>query len=66
MFTAISVFGTWCGIYVYVPDVDAAYRRALAAGAISIATPEDKPYAERQAGVCDSFGNTWWIATYCG
>jgi PhnB protein len=61
-----SAGATAGSIYVYVPDVDAAYRRALAAGAVSIATPEDKPYAERQAGVRDSFGNTWWIATYRG
>jgi PhnB protein len=51
-------------IYVYVPDVDAAYGRALEAGAEEIAPPQDKPYDERAAGVKDSFGNTWWIATY--
>jgi PhnB protein len=51
-------------VYVYVPDVDAAYGRALEAGAAEIAPPEDKPYDERAAGVKDSFGNTWWIATY--
>jgi PhnB protein len=51
-------------IYVYVPDVDAAYGRALEAGAEEIAPPEDKPYDERVAGVKDSFGNTWWIATF--
>jgi PhnB protein len=51
-------------IYVYVPDVDAAYGRALQAGAEDVAPPEDKPYGERAAGVKDGFGNTWWIATY--
>jgi PhnB protein len=51
-------------VYVYVPDVDAAYGRALEAGAEEIAPPKDKPYDERSAGVKDSFGNTWWIATY--
>jgi PhnB protein len=51
-------------VYVYVPDVDAAYGRALEAGAEEIAPPEDKPYSERVAGVKDGFGNTWWIATY--
>ena len=51
-------------VYVYVPDVDAAYGRALEAGAENIAPPEDKPYNERTAGVRDGFGNTWWIATY--
>jgi PhnB protein len=57
---------TRASIYVYVEDVDAAYRRALEAGAIAVAAPEDKPYEERGAGVRDSFGNTWWIATYRG
>jgi PhnB protein len=51
-------------VYIYVPDVDGAYKRALDRGAISIAPPEDKPYKERNAGVRDSFGNTWWISTY--
>jgi PhnB protein len=50
-------------VYVYVSDVDAAYGRALEAGAEEIAPPVDKPYGERVAGVKDSFGNTWWIAT---
>jgi PhnB protein len=58
--------GTTASIYVYVEDVDTAYARALAAGATSIAAPEDKPYQERAAGIKDSFGNTWWIATYTG
>ena len=58
--------GKPASIYVYVEDVDAAYQRALEAGAISIAAPEDKPYQERAAGISDSFGNTWWIATYTG
>lgn len=51
-------------IYVYVHDVDNAYLRALEHGAVSIRPPEDQPYKERNAGVRDSFGNTWWISTY--
>jgi len=50
-------------IYVYVEDTDAAYKLALAAGASSVAEPEDKPYGERQGGVKDHFGNVWWIST---
>jgi PhnB protein len=53
-------------IYVYVEDVDAAYKRALELGATSIDPPQDKPYQERACGVKDSFGNTWYIATYRG
>ncbi|MFZ0658824.1 MAG: VOC family protein [Candidatus Binataceae bacterium] len=58
--------GMRASIYVYVEEVDAAYRRALAAGASSIAEPADKPYQERAAGVKDSYGNIWWLATYMG
>jgi PhnB protein len=58
--------GTPCSIYLYVPDVDDAYRRALERGASSVEAPEDKPYQERAAGVRDSFGNIWYISTYRG
>lgn len=51
-------------VYVYVPDVDAAFRAAMELGAQAIASPTDKPYQERQAGFRDAAGNTWWIATY--
>jgi PhnB protein len=50
-------------LHVYVPDADAVYRRALAAGAESLSVPEDRPYGERQGGVKDPTGNFWYIAT---
>ncbi len=53
-------------VYVYVPNVDAAYDRAIAAGAEAVSAPVDKPYEERQAGFRDVAGNTWWISTYVG
>lgn len=49
-------------LYLWVDDVDATYARALAHGAVSEATPEDKPYGHRNAGVTDPGGITWWIA----
>jgi len=55
-----------CHLHVYVPDTDAAYARAIAAGATSIEEPQDKPYGDRSAGVKDAFGNSWFIATYLG
>jgi len=58
--------GTRGAIQVYVEDADAAYARALAAGATAIAAPVDKPYRNRVAGVRDVSGNSWWIATYLG
>jgi len=53
-------------LHIYVPDTDAVYRRALAAGAESVVEPEDKPYGERQATVRDLAGNLWFIATHFG
>ena len=50
--------------YLYVPDCDAVYRRALAAGATSISEPKDHPYGDRSGGVKDTFGNQWHIATH--
>ena len=48
-------------LYLWVPDVDATYAKAIAAGAKSQSAPEDKPYGHRNAGVVDSNGITWWI-----
>lgn len=53
-------------IHMYVEDVDATYRKALEAGGISEAAPEDKPYGERAAGVRDPFGNQWFVARFLG
>jgi PhnB protein len=50
--------------YLYVPNVDAAYRRALAAGATSSQQPADQSYGDRTAAVKDTFGNQWYIATH--
>ena len=48
-------------LYVWVPDVDATYAKALRAGGRSESAPEDKPYGHRNAGVIDPNGVTWWI-----
>jgi len=54
-------------LHVYVEDCDAAYRRALDAGAVTLmgaaGEPADRPYGERSAFVQDAFGNIWYIAT---
>jgi PhnB protein len=55
-----------CHLHVYVPDTDAAYARALQAGATSIEAPRNAPYGDRAAGVKDAWGNSWFIATYLG
>jgi PhnB protein len=50
--------------YLYVPDCDDVYRRALAAGAASVSEPVDQTYGDRSGAVKDAFGNTWYIATH--
>ena len=52
--------------HVYVPDADAAFQRAIAAGATSMGDPADRPYGERAGFVRDSFGNHWYIGTALG
>jgi PhnB protein len=51
-------------IHLYVPDSDAAYKRALQAGATSITDMADQFYGDRSGGVKDPTGNSWWIATH--
>jgi PhnB protein len=53
-----------CVHYVYVDDVDATYRAALAAGARSILEPTDQSYGDRTCGFVDPFDNRWWVATH--
>lgn len=54
------------GLHVYVPDVDAVYRRAIDAGGISLGEPAERPYGERAGFVRDPAGNHWFIATHTG
>jgi PhnB protein len=50
-------------LYIYIPDVDAAFARALAAGATVIRPVADQEYGHRSGGVLDTNGNQWWIAS---
>jgi uncharacterized glyoxalase superfamily protein PhnB len=50
-------------VYLYLPDVDAAYARALALGAESLGAPVQKDDEDKRGGVMDASGTTWWIAT---
>jgi PhnB protein len=62
--SAPGATGSPIAMHLYVTDADAAYQRALAAGAVSFYKPVDQPYGDREAGVRDGFGNTWYIATH--
>ena len=51
-------------LHLYVPDCDAVYKSALAAGATSLREPANQFYGDRSAGVTDFAGNQWWMATH--
>lgn len=52
-------------VYVVVPDTDAAYERAKAAGA-EVTEPVDLDYGSRDITVTDPDGNRWSLGTYAG
>ena len=51
-------------LHLYVPNVDAVYQRAVAAGGTSVMEPMDQFYGDRSGGVKDPAGNQWFIGTH--
>ncbi|HSL81867.1 MAG TPA: VOC family protein [Thermoanaerobaculia bacterium] len=51
-------------LHLYVEDVDAVFRQAIAAGGRAIREPEDQFYGDRSGGLVDPAGNQWWITTH--
>ena len=51
-------------LYLYVPNVDAVYQKAIKAGATSLMEPADQFYGDRSGGVTDVAGNRWHIGTH--
>jgi len=51
-------------MWLYVPDADAAFKRAVDAGSKAMMKPADMFWGDRCAGVADSFGYLWSFATH--
>ena len=51
-------------IWIWATDCDAAYRRAVEAGATSRMAPADMFWGDRTAMVADPFGYAWTFATH--
>jgi PhnB protein len=49
--------------FTYVENADAAYERAIAAGATSLSAPSDQQFGDRMGAITDPFGNQWYLAT---
>lgn len=56
--------GTPVVLHLQVPDVDATYDRALAAGAVSVMPPQDMFWGDRYGQVRDPNGHVWALATH--
>ena len=56
--------GSSVHIHVYVKDVDAVAKKAVAAGAKLIRPVEDQFYGDRIGSLEDPFGHVWHIATH--
>ncbi len=51
-------------IHIYVPDCDAAFKRAVDAGAKVTMPLQDMFWGDRYGSVKDPFGHNWSIATH--
>ena len=51
------------GVVVLVTDVDAHFAHAKSRGATILSEPTDQDYGQREYGVKDPEGHSWWIAT---
>ena len=56
--------GSPVSIYLYVEDVDAFFKIALAAGAKERKPVMDQFYGDRSGQLEDPFGHLWWVATH--
>ena len=56
--------GTTASIFLYVPDVDAAFKRAIDAGAKAIMAPTNMFWGDRFGKLLDPFGHEWAMATH--
>jgi len=56
--------GTTVGLFLYVRDVDSAFKRAVDAGCKVVKPLEDMFWGDRFGSLMDPFGNSWSMATH--
>jgi PhnB protein len=59
-----SLGGTTGSLMVYVPNVDAAFQRAVEAGCKSLMVPTDMFWGDRFGKLEDPYGNQWGLLTH--
>ena len=61
--TPLTLGGAGGGMVVHVDDVDSHFAKVKAAGASILSEPTDQSYGQREYGVRDLDGHSWWFAT---
>jgi PhnB protein len=56
--------GTTCGLFLYVQDVDAAFRQAVNAGAKETMPVQNMFWGDRFGKLTDPFGHKWMLASH--
>ena len=59
-----SLGGNGSSLMIYVPDVDASFKRAIQAGAKEVRPLTNQFYGDRSGTIVDPFGHQWTIATH--
>ena len=62
--SAESLGASPISLYIYVPDADAAFKQAVAAGAMVTMPVADMFWGDRCGSLKDPFGYAWTIATH--
>ena len=62
--SAESIGASPVSLYVYLPDVDKTFEKAVSGGAKILKPVEDQFYGDRSGFLRDPFGHLWGIATH--
>ena len=60
----LTLKGSPVVLNLYVEDVDAFVKRAVAAGARELKPVANQFYGDRSGQLQDPFGHLWWVATH--
>jgi PhnB protein len=62
--SASTIGASPISLYVYLPDVDKVFDRAIAEGAKVLKPVQDQFYGDRSGFLQDPFGHLWGVATH--
>jgi PhnB protein len=62
--SATTIGGSPVSLYLYFPDVDRVFERAVAEGAKVLKPVENQFYGDRNGFLQDPFGHLWGVATH--